>query len=159
MRTWNELWIKHWGRISIDEIIPWDVIELDYPTGNRRFIVKKVEENYIHIDAKDIISKDNPNIVWVIRGYPEDDEMIELVKENRFYIDVPDTTRDITPVFVSDMIRRFKPDIPYAFITLYSNSIFDKYCLHCNWYSFNKRWILWDSLKFYSIWEKVSYFI
>lgn len=160
MRTWEELWIKYWGRIPIDEIIPWDVIELDYQVWNRRYIVKKIEWDYIRIDDRDVISKNNPDIVWVIRWYPDDEEMKRLVLEKQFCVDVPDMARDSSPVFVSDMIERFKPDIPYRFNTIHASIVaLDELWLNCSWYTFDKRWILWDSLKFYAIWEKVSYFI
>ena len=160
MRTWEELWIKYWGRIDIDDIARWDVIELDYPTGNRRFIVDKVEKDYFHIDNRVAISKTNPNIIWVIRGFPNDDEMRILVNERLFYIDVPDKERSISPYFSNEMIERFRPDIPYKFnIVPAPSHVLEDYWLDSDWWFFEKRWILWDSLKFYAVWEKVSYFI
>ena len=162
MRTWEELWIKFWGHISIDDITRWDVIELDYPTGNRRFIVSKIENDYIHIDNRDVISKANPDIVWVIRGFPDDDEMKELIKDNKFCIDVPDTERKMAPYFADGMIKQFKPDTPYKFNTVLAptaSNVLSGRWLSLEWFYLEKRWILWDTLKFYAVWQKVSYFI
>lgn len=161
METRNELGIKRWWTISMEEIQEWDVVEIiptkDYP--NRRYVVSDTYDWKLFIDSDWKPIPDDLEILWIIRWYPSDDDLLNhRVNLTDLKLDFPEEEWQMDPVFTWDML------MDYEFVDRLTFTVSrepDRWVvrLHNRGYAFRKEWIIWDSLKFYPIGKWVSYFI
>lgn len=156
-----QLGIKSWGSIQLENLIKWDVIEVEpmergYP--NRRYVITSIDKDGIYVDYKHTpVPKEI--IIGAIRGYPSDDDLLQHnVSLVDLKIDYPDEERDFNPVFTYDMLEDFE-DRETITCTASRDTITNEVRLHGWGYAWDKRWFIWDTLKFYSICKGVFYFI
>lgn len=159
MKSRDKLGIKQWWIIPIEEIKKGDVVEIIPPSENlnKRYIVSEIRGDRIMLD-NNCLSIEKDKIVWVIRWYPSDSDLLAgVINLDNLLIDFPDNEWEITPVFTLDMLDEYEgvsrisvriDDGPTSFVWLD----------HRGW-CFRKEWIIWDDLKFYAIWQGKSYFI
>lgn len=171
MKERFELGIKCGGSISRDDIRPGDVIEIipdERLEQNRRYIVNEVVPwQLISFDKREFTWDINdPRILGVIRWYPTDEELETMTRPDNgiwpLRIDYPDWERQESPAFTDEMLEDYECDIWPLTFTLgpaLNERAMDTMRLHNEGWAWNKRWIIWDSLKFYSFGENISYFI
>lgn len=169
MKTRNELGIKYAGRIGRDEIKPGDVIEIEPEEGsemNRRYIVNRITpEGVIEFDRRGYHwSIDDENIIGVIRWFPTGEELRRMAGDGWIWplrIDYPDYEREESPTFTDEMLEDYDGDETLLF-SIQNNpdlDAMDNIRLQNSGWAWNKRWIIWDMLKFYSLSNAISYFI
>ncbi len=173
MKERFELGIKYGGSISRDDIRPGDVIEIipeEQLEQNRRYVVSEVVPwKIISFDRwENIWDFDDPRILGIIRWYPDDEELETMAHpDNRIWplkIDYPDWERQESPVFTYEMLEDYEfiwEGWPLTFTLEHApdERAMDTLRLYNQGYAWNKRWIIWDSLKFYSFGKSISYFI
>lgn len=169
MKTRNELGIKYAGRINRDEIKPGDVIEIEPEEGsemNRRYVVNRIlPDGMIEFDRRWYHRPiDDENIIGVIRWFPTDDELRRMIRDGWIWplrIDYPDYEREERPVFTDEMLEDYDEveTLLFSMQTVPDREAMDNIRLHNSGYAWNKRWIIWDTLKFYSLSNGISYFI
>lgn len=169
MKTRNELGIKYTGRIGRDEIKPGDIIEIEPEEGsemNRRYIVNRITpEGMIEFDRRGYHwAIDDENIIGVIRWFPTNDELNRMARDGWIWplrIDYPDYEREESPVFTYEMLEDYDgvETLLFSIQAVPDREAMDNLRLHNSGYAWNKRWIIWDTLKFYSLSNAISYFI
>lgn len=165
MKTRYELGIPMGWHITREEIQRWDVIEVvpGLELKNRRYVVEGTDFGVIRIRLEygiTDLSLNDERIIWVIRWYPSDDEFTIGEEIWPLRIDVPDDEWEVSPVFTDEMIEDYS-GVETLLFTVHNDSIneMDKIRLHNMGFSWNKRWIIWDTLKFYTFENVLSYFI
>lgn len=173
MKERFELGIKYGGSISRNDIRPGDVIEIvpeEQLEQNRRYVVSEVVPwKFISFDKwENIWDFNDSRILGVIRWYPADEELeIMTHPDNGIWplrIDYPDWERQESPVFTYEMLEDYEfiwEGWPLSFTLEHApdERAMDTLRLYNQGYAWNKRWIIWDSLKFYSFGKSISYFI
>lgn len=173
MKSRDELGIKYGGTISRYDIRRGDIIEItpnEWDRLNRRYVVDKVLTlSALWIDSLWVKFDDelhtreitDERIIWVIRWFPSDDELRGMGWLSPMRIDYPDYDWQESPVFTEEMREDYEGVndlLLHVESSPRTRSVMDDYRLYSAGYAFNKRWILWDTLKFYSF-NNLSYFI
>lgn len=165
MKTRDKLGIKYGGIISRWDIKPGDVIELDLKGGdimNRRFVVDRIIWGNIYFDNNSYcFDLSDSSIIGVIRWYPTNEELVDKFggRRQEVEVDVPDFEWEINPVFTSGMIAEYSHRETASIMLGQTNGSGEYVLVDTMWWNFNKRWILRDTLKFYSLNNGMSYFI